>query len=354
MTTLPTYQQIKDKLPSTSSQSNFVKEIRNQIRSILNSHSSQLLLIVGPCSIHNLDQALEYAEQINSLQQEVSNYFLLLMRTYFEKPRTTFGWKGFLYDPYLDSSHQMHEGIEKSRQLLLDLASMGVATATEFLDPLSAFYYEDLISWGSIGARTSSSQTHRQLASSLSMPVGFKNGVAGNISAAIQGVRAAAISQTYMGLDADGKTVIKHSRGNPDCHIVLRGGERGPNYDQASVAWSLKALQEQSLPARLIIDCSHHNSSKQHDRQPAIFHSILQQVIQGNPFIKGIMLESHLREGSQQLEGDPKTLKYGVSITDACLDWPATRRLILEGAERLKTELALPKEDDASILFAVR
>jgi 3-deoxy-7-phosphoheptulonate synthase len=335
MESLPTYQQLKKKLPLSSSQRSFVKQTQETIRAILNGTDSRLLLIVGPCSIHDVIAAKEYASKLKELNNDVSSEIFIAMRTYFEKPRTSSGWKGFLYDPYLDGSHQIHSGLEQSRQLLLDLAEMEIPTATEFLDPMTAYYYDDLISWGSIGARTSSSQPHRQLASGLSMPIGFKNGIAGNISPAVHGVMSASMPQTYIGLNENGQTTIIKSQGNPNCHIVLRGGDLQPNYDPASVAKALTLLEQAQLPQRLLIDCSHQNSGKKHDRQPAVFQSILHQIIEGNGTIRGIMLESHLYGSSQPLSLNSCDLKYGVSITDSCLDWPSTKHLILWAASQL-------------------
>jgi 3-deoxy-7-phosphoheptulonate synthase len=262
------------------------------------------------------------------------------MRVYCEKPRTASGWKGFLYDPLLDGSHAMHLGIEWTRQLMLDLAAMQVPIATEFLDPLTAFYYDDLVTWGSIGARTASSQIHRNLASALSMPIGFKNGVAGNIAAAINGALAASHPHTYMRICDNGKPTISRTAGNPDAHIVLRGGESGPNYDPASVSEALMHLEHVKLPPRLLIDCAHGNSDKNDERQSVIFRSIIHQILEGNANIRGIMLESHLHAGNQPLMASPSPLRYGVSVTDPCLDWDSTAHLIQWGVQHLHPQLS--------------
>lgn len=335
MESLPSYKEIKMRFPRSPSHHQFIEESRQIVRNILNGADPRLLIIVGPCSIHDKKSALEIAYRIRQLAEVVNSQFFLVMRVFCEKPRTASGWKGFLYDPLLDDSYAMHLGIEWTRQLLLDLASMKVPTATEFLDPLTAYYYEDLITWGSIGARTASSQTHRQLASSLPMPIGFKNGIAGNISAAVNGAMAASLPHSFMGLCENAKPVIRRTNGNQDVHIILRGGEKGPNYDPSSVSEALNRLKHVKLPTRLLIDCSHHNSGKQHERQPVVFQSIIHQIIEGNMNIRGAMIESHLFAGSQVLGGDPKKLKYGISITDSCLDWSTTDHLIKWGAQHL-------------------
>ncbi len=335
MESLPTFLDLKQQLSLSSTAYAFVQQSRDTIRTILNGTDPRILLIVGPCSIHDVISAKEYAARLKELSQAVSSEFFIAMRTYFEKPRTSSGWKGFLYDPFLDGSHQMYLGIQQSRQLLHELAEMKIPTATEFLDPMTAFYYDDLISWGSIGARTSSSQPHRQLASGLAMPIGFKNGVAGNISAAVQGIMSASMPQTYIGLNEQGRTTVIRSQGNPHCHLVLRGGELQPNYDPASVANALTSLENARLPQRLLIDCSHHNSGKQHDRQPAVFQSVIRQIMEGNENIRGIMLESHLFGSNQSLSLNSCDLQYGVSITDSCLDWSSTQNLVLWAAKQL-------------------
>lgn len=335
MELLPSYKELKSRIPTTPQQDHFIEESRQTVRRILNGTDPRLLLIVGPCSIHDPASAKEFALQLKALADSVSSQFFILMRVYCEKPRTATGWKGFLYDPLLNGSNRLLLGIEHTRQLLIDLAELHVPAATEFLDPLTAFYYDDLITWGSIGARTASSQTHRQLASNLQMPIGFKNGVAGNISAAINGVLAASQQHTHMALHENGWPAAIQTPGNPDAHIVLRGGESKPNYDPSSVAEALSRLALSKLPKRLLIDCSHHNSNKKHERQLAVFQSVVHQIIEGNTHIRGLMLESHLHAGNQPLLNDPHQLSYGVSITDACLDWDSTSRAILWGFHQL-------------------
>ena len=340
MESLPSYSELKNNLPLSDSQRHFIEKSRQTVRDILNGIDRRLLLIIGPCSIHDPQSAKEFAYRLNLLKERISPSFFPIMRTYFEKPRTGLGWKGFLYDPKLDGSYAMRSGIEATRQMLLDLASLEIPCATEFLDPLTAFYYEDLIAWGSIGARTASSQIHRNLASALPMPIGFKNGVAGNISAAVNGALAATHPHPFIRLSDDGHPVITRTQGNPDTHIVLRVGESGPNYDPASVAEALNRLEDVKLPPRLLIDCAHHNSGKQHERQSLVFQSVIHQIIGGNYNIRGIMIESHLRGGKQNLTSPPSLLQYGVSITDPCLDWDSSTRLIDWGLEHLQQQLS--------------
>lgn len=335
---LPPYEEYKSRQQLTLEQQHFIKKSRDTIRAILSGQDPRQLLIVGPCSIHDRDAAIEYASRLRSLSEEVSSHFFIVMRTYFEKSRSSFGWKGFFYDPLLDGSHHMTLGIEWSRQLLLDLATMEIPTATEFLDPLTAYYYDDLISWGSIGARTSSSQPHRQFASGLDMPIGFKNGIAGNVSAAVNGVLVASQPHHYLGLSDAGRPILKKTAGNPDAHIVLRGGESGTNYDAGAVTQALSRLEHAHLPLRLIIDCSHHNSHKKFERQVAVFQSAIGQIADGNDKIRGVMLESHLHSGKQAIPSNLSQLSYGVSITDGCLDWDSTAELIEWGAAALQQQ----------------
>lgn len=340
MKPLPSYKEIKTRFPLSSRQHLFIEESRQKIRAILNGTDPRLLLIVGPCSIHDPFSAKEFAAELQKLMQTVGSHFFLVMRVYCEKPRTISGWKGFLYDPLLDGSHRMELGIEWTRQLLLELATLQIPAATEFLDPLTSYYYEDLIAWGSIGARTASSQIHRQLASGLPMPVGFKNGIAGNLSAAVNGVLTAAHPHTYMRICENGKPVISQTSGNPDVHVVLRGGESGPNYDPSSVSDALSRLERVHQPPRLLVDCSHDNSNKKHERQAIVFQSVINQIAEGNPNIRGLMLESHLYAGQQMLTNHSAHLRYGVSITDPCLDWPSTMHLISWGTQYLKQQLS--------------
>ena len=321
---LPNYSDLKKALPLYLSQKNFIEQSQKTVKRILNSTDDRLLIIVGPCSIHDLSAAKEFAIFLKELSHQVEQSCFLVMRTYFEKPRTALGWKGFIYDPYLDSSSKVAEGIVYMRQFLLELASLNVPVATEFVDPFLAPYYDDLISWGSIGARTSSSQIHRQLASSLSMAVGFKNAVSGHLSSAIDGALFASYPHNYVGLSQDGTLSTLCSNGNIDAHIVLRGGETSPNYNPASIQQALQQLKLAGLPGRLIVDASHHNSRKEANQQMEVFQAIMEQIVNGTSQIRGIMLESNLYFGSQQISA-LSDLKYGVSITDSCLDLKRTK-----------------------------
>ncbi len=339
MSSLPPYQTLKRRLPLSAPQHAFIQESRQTVRNILDGKDPRLLLIVGPCSIHDPHSAKEFARLLQSFAKQVASHFFLLMRAYFEKPRTSCGWKGFLYDPLLDGSHAIHLGIEWTRTLLLELSCLQVPMATEFLDPLTAFYYEDLITWGSIGARTSSSQIHRHFASHLNMPIGFKNDTSGNLSGAALGVLTASKPQPYLSIGEDGGLRLIKTLGNPDSHLVLRGGETAPNYDPFSLREALKLLEQFQLPPRLLVDCSHHNSGKQPEQQMDVFQSVIRQIQKGNHGIRGLMLESHLFAGNQPLKDHSSDLNYGVSITDPCLDWTSTAPLIEWGMYTLERNL---------------
>jgi 3-deoxy-7-phosphoheptulonate synthase len=354
MELLPSYKELKSRIPMNVSQENFIDQCRQTVKSILNGTDQRLLLIIGPCSIHDPQSAKEFANQLKHLADSVSSHFFILMRAYCEKARTGTGWKGFLYDPLLDGSNQLLLGIEKTRQLFLDLCELQVPAATEFLDPLTAFYFDDLISWGSIGARTSSSQIHRQFASSLQIPIGFKNGVAGNVSAAINGVISASHPHSYMALHENGWPITTQSQGNPDTHVVLRGGESKPNFDPHSISETLMKLSQMGLPERVLVDCSHSNSNKKHEKQLTVFQSVLNQIINGNSAIKGLMLESHLYAGNQSLHSNSTKLNYGVSITDACLDWDSTRSLIEQAANQLQESRLRTKQTTSSESLLIR
>jgi 3-deoxy-7-phosphoheptulonate synthase len=318
-------------------QLDFVKRSRETIIKILNQEDPRLLLIVGPCSIHDIKAAKEYALKLKQLSQQVSKSFFIVMRAYMEKPRTTTGWKGLLYDPHLDGSHDIPAGLNLSRQFLLDLASLGVPAATEFLDPITPFYFGDLVSWGSIGARTTASQIHRQLVSGLKMAVGFKNTTDGDLSIVVNALASATGPHTYIGINEKGQAGIVRTKGNPHVHSVLRGHENSPNYDPASIQLTLDLLKRADLPPRLLVDCSHDNCYKKHENQPHVFQSVVHQIIEGNTSIRGMMVESNLQPGNQPLLGDPRLLKYAVSLTDACLGWETTEQLIHWADEKLQT-----------------
>ncbi len=321
--------ELKSKLPLTEAANVFIDRTRQQIRDVLNRVDDRLLLIAGPCSIHDIDGAIEYAKRLKELSKAVEKRFLVVMRAYVEKPRTALGWKGLLHDPYLDGSHRIEEGIHAARKLLLNLSELQMPAACEFLDPLTALYNGDLISWACIGARTSASQVHRQMASALPMPIAFKNCTGGNISTAVNGCLQAMHSHTFLAPDQDGQLSLTHSKGNPDAHIVLRGGDGKPNYDESSIASAIEFLKKAQLPLRILIDCSHDNSEKKHYLQPKGFAAALEQHGKGNSAIRGVMIESYLESGNQPHSKDPSALKFGLSITDPCLSWQETESLVL-------------------------
>lgn len=333
---LPTPCELLQTFPISNAQKKFIENQRHQIKNILNGEDPRLLVIVGPCSIHDITAAKEYATKLLQLSRHIENTCCVVMRVYFEKPRTSRGWKGFLYDPALDETYDIASGLYLGRQLLSDLADLGLAAATEFLDPLSSAYFSDLISWGCIGARTASSPIHRQMASGLPMPVAFKNTTDGNIDAAVNGIISAAQPHTFIGMDVHGKISSIRTPGNSNGHVVLRGSSNGSNYDPESISQTLSLLYKAGLPQRLLVDCSHDNSFKQYQEQLPAFKSVLEQVAKGNHYIRGILLESHLFAGNQPFTAQPAQLKYAVSLTDPCLDWPTTERLLLWGDARLK------------------
>ena len=328
VTRLITPAQIKEQLPAGDRQLALVERTRREAKSILRGEDDRMLVIVGPCSIHDPVSALEYARQLAVLSQELADRYLIVMRVYFEKPRTTIGWKGFINDPNLDESCDMAKGILLARKLLLDILDLGLPTATEFLDPIIPQYTAELITWAAIGARTTESQTHREMASGLSMPVGFKNATDGSFQTAIDAMASACTQHSFLGIDQDGATSIIKTAGNPDSHVVLRGGRTGPNYHPEDVALAEQALRKTGLHPTLMVDCSHANSGKDPNRQPDVWKSILAQRREGNRHLIGAMLESHLHFGSQPLTQDLSILKYGVSITDACMDWETTAALL--------------------------
>ena len=332
---LPTPQEIKEKLPLTEATEGCVLKVRTTIQDILSGKDPRILMVVGPCSIHDVAAAKEYAKKLRELADRVSDTIVLVMRVYFEKPRSVVGWKGFINDPYLDNSFHIEDGLFKARSLLLDIVSLGLGTATEALDPVTPQYLHDLIGWTAIGARTTESQTHREMASGLSSPVGFKNGTDGNIEVAINALKAASKPQRFLGVNRNGQCTVMHTKGNSFAHIVLRGGAR-PNYDSVSVAICEKALKKENLPAKIMIDCSHGNSFKDPTLQPLVLNDCVNQIVEGNTSIVGFMIESNLSAGNQPLTEDLTKLKYGVSVTDACIGWETTEEIILKTREKLK------------------
>ena len=326
---------LKKEIPVSARAKETVVFGRQTIENILRKKDHRLLVSVGPCSIHDEKAALEYAARLNRLRNQVAKTLFVVMRVYFEKPRTTVGWKGLINDPYLDGTCDMTAGLRKARGLLTQINKMGLPAATEMLDTITAQYVADLVSWSAIGARTSESQTHRELASGLSMPVGFKNSTDGNLSSAINALMAARASQSFLGIDQDGKTCVVKTNGNPWVHIALRGGKR-PNYDPISLEEARLKLIEKDLPENLMVDCSHANSLKKYQGQAVVWKNVIGQYLADNEALMGLMLESNLHEGNQKFSGDASTLKYGVSITDECISWETTEQLLLWADEKIR------------------
>jgi 3-deoxy-7-phosphoheptulonate synthase len=331
---LPAPSTLLAELPKSEAQSAFVARSRREIHRVIFSTDQRFLLIVGPCSIHDLAAGHDYASRLAALARDVGDRVMVVMRVYFEKPRTTGGWKGLIMDPNLDGSHNIATGLRLARAFLREVLDLGLPTACELLDPITPQYIADLICWSAIGARTAESQTHRQMASGLSMPLGFKNGTDGSISKAINAIRAAAQPQTFLGINLDGMASAVVTRGNPDCHVVLRGGSSGPNYSAADIARTEQLLVAAGLIPSVLVDCSHDNSAKQPERQPEVMRDLLAQIAAGNRSIIGAMIESNLHAGTQAFPQPKDSLQYGVSITDACIDWPTTETLVrdLHGA----------------------
>ncbi|MDD5458303.1 MAG: 3-deoxy-7-phosphoheptulonate synthase [Phycisphaerae bacterium] len=328
---LITPDELKKILPENEQAAHVVAVSRKAIAAILTKKDKRKLVIVGPCSIHDREAALEYAKRLKKLQDKLADKVLLIMRTYFEKPRTTLGWKGMLYDPHLDGSYDIEEGIRGSRSLLLQISQIGIPCATEFLDPIVPQYFSDLISWAAIGARTAESQIHRQMASGLSMPVGFKNATDGNLNTAIDAITAAAGPHSFLGIDRDGKTIIAETKGNKYGHLVMRGGTLGTNYASEYVAFAEVLLKKAKVHNGIIIDCSHANSDKDFKKQARVVQSIAEQIESGNKSIAGIMLESFLEEGKQDVHS--KNPVFGQSVTDSCIGWDETEELIRQFAK---------------------
>lgn len=325
---------LQEWLPATPAMHQTVENSRRAISDVLHGRDDRLVVVVGPCSIHDHAQALEYAHWLKAQADALSDDLLLVMRVYFEKPRTTVGWKGYINDPHMDGSWAINEGLQMARRLLLDVLALGLPVGTEFLDLLSPQFTSDLVSWGAIGARTTESQSHRQLASGLSCPVGFKNGTDGGVKVAADALVAAQSAHAFLGLTKMGQAAVFETRGNHDCHVILRGG-KAPNYAAADVQAACELLQASGLRPQVMIDCSHANSSKQHQRQIDVAHDVAQQLSAGDRRIMGVMIESHLQEGRQdQVPGQP--LKYGVSVTDACISTAQTEPVLLELAQAVQ------------------
>jgi 3-deoxy-7-phosphoheptulonate synthase len=332
---LLTPRELKAQSPVPDAVNAMVAHSRERIIRILRREDPRLLVVIGPCSIHDEKGALEYAERLSGLQKELAGQMEIVMRVYFEKPRTTIGWKGLINDPHLDGSQDIETGLQIARRLLLDITGMGLPAATEFLDPIVPQYTADLISWAAIGARTTESQTHREMASGLSMPVGLKNSTDGSLQVAIDAMGAARHPHSFLGMNEDGVTSIVRTTGNPDAHVVLRGGREKPNYDAESIRAAEEKLISEKLPPVLMVDCSHANSEKKFAKQEDVWRSVIQQRIEVTHSLIGLMVESHLHEGNQPIPKKLKDLRYGVSITDSCISWETTERMLRWGCEAL-------------------
>ncbi|WP_300179519.1 3-deoxy-7-phosphoheptulonate synthase [uncultured Aliivibrio sp.] len=324
---LITPQELKNKIPLSDSARQFIQQSRQIISNIIHKEDHRLLIVCGPCSIHDIDAAKEYAKRLKVISEDLKDQLYIVMRVYFEKPRTTVGWKGLINDPHLDGTFDIDYGLHSARQLLVDLAEMEIPLATEALDPISPQYIGDTFSWAAIGARTTESQTHREMASGLSVPVGFKNGTDGSLSTSINAMQAAASSHRFMGINNEGQVALLTTQGNPNGHVILRGGKQ-TNYDSVSVTECEEELAKSNLDSALMIDCSHANSRKDYRRQPLVAEDVIHQIREGNKSIIGLMIESHLNEGNQPSDIPLSEMKYGVSITDACINWGSTEALL--------------------------
>ncbi|KOR36086.1 phospho-2-dehydro-3-deoxyheptonate aldolase [Planktothricoides sp. SR001] len=333
---LLTPQQIKEKLPLTLAAEKTVLAYRSELKKIISGQDYRKFIVVGPCSIHDIDAAETYAQKLKVLADHVRDKMLLIMRVYFEKPRTTVGWKGLINDPDMDDSFHIDKGLILARTLLLKIAELGLPAGTEALDPIVPQYIGELISWAAIGARTIESQTHREMTSGLSMPVGLKNSTDGSIEVAINAMQSAKEPHSFLGINQQGQVSLFKTKGNPYCHIILRGGGGKPNYDAAWVKFAEERLKAADLPQRIVIDCSHGNSNKDHRKQTAVFENAIEQILDGHDSIVGMMLESNLFEGNQSIPKDLKDLKYGVSVTDKCIGWEETEKLIMAAYDKLK------------------
>lgn len=336
---LITPDQLKSELPLTEKAVAAVVKGRQDVRNILDRKDPRLFIVIGPCSIHDIEAAKDYAQRLKKLSDEVSDTLLLIMRVYFEKPRTTTGWKGLINDPYINDSFKIQDGLHIARRLLLDLAEMGLPTATEALDPISPQYLQDLISWSAIGARTTESQTHREMSSGLSSAVGFKNGTDGSLTVAVNALQAVSSPHSFLGINQEGQVAIINTKGNAYGHVVLRGGGGKPNYDSVSVALAEKELAAAKVSQNIMVDCSHANSNKDPGLQPLVMENVTNQILEGNKSIIGLMVESHINFGAQKIPADLSQLKYGVSITDACIDWPTTEAAVHKMAAKLRDVL---------------
>jgi 3-deoxy-7-phosphoheptulonate synthase len=335
-TVLVTPEAIKREIPMSEAAAAVVQQARQTTRDILDGKDKRLLVVVGPCSIHDPAAAMDYARRLRELADEVKDSLYLVMRVYFEKPRTTVGWKGLINDPDMNDSFKIEEGLHIGRKLLLDISELGLPTSTEALDPISPQYLQDFICWSAIGARTTESQTHREMASGLSSAVGFKNGTDGGLTVAINALQSVANPHRFLGLNENGQVAVTHTRGNPYGHIVLRGGSKGPNYDSVHIKLAETALAEAGISTNIMVDCSHANSNKEPALQTLVMENVTNQVIEGNTSIIGLMIESNLKAGNQKIPEDLSQLEYGVSVTDGCIDWDTTAQALRDTHEKLK------------------
>lgn len=336
---MPTPTEVHARLPLSETAACTVTEGRQALRNILDRKDHRLFVVLGPCSIHDPVAGLDYARRLKALSDEVSDTLLLVMRVYFEKPRTTVGWKGYINDPFMDDSFQVDVGMEKAREFLLQINELGLPTGTEALDPISPQYLGDLIAWSAIGARTTESQTHREMSSGLSTPVGFKNGTNGDLSIAINAILSASRPHSFLGINDQGRVAVVRTRGNGYGHIVLRGGDGKPNYDTVSINVTEQALAKAKLANNIVVDCSHANSSKKPELQPLVMSDLVSQIRAGNKSIVGAMIESNIEAGNQSIPADLSQLKYGCSVTDACVDWATTEKMIRDAAISLRDVL---------------
>ena len=336
---MPSPEDIHAKLPLSMNAARTVMQGREALRKILERKDHRLFVVVGPCSIHDPVAGLDYARRLKALADELSDTLLLVMRVYFEKPRTTTGWKGYINDPHMDDSFHVDEGMQKARQFLLDVNELGVPTATEALDPISPQFYGDLIAWTAIGARTTESQTHREMSSGLSTPVGFKNGTSGDLTVAINAILSASKPHSFLGINGQGRVAIVRTKGNRHGHAVLRGGDGRPNYDTVSVSMAEQALVKAKLAPNIVVDCSHANSYKKPELQPLVMADVVNQVRLGNQSLVGVMIESNIVAGNQPIPEDLSQLKYGCSVTDACIDWDTTEKMLRDAATLLRDVL---------------
>ena len=331
--------ELKSEIPLSDKAREVISEGRKNIENILERKDHRLMVVVGPCSIHDLKAAHDYANRLKALEEKVGDTLLIVMRVYFEKPRTTTGWKGLINDPFMNDSFKITDGLHIGRQLLHDILEIGLPTATEALDPISPQYLQDLIAWSAIGARTTESQTHREMASGLSSSIGFKNGTDGSLTVAINALQSVSSPHRFLGINSDGNVSIVTTKGNPYAHVVLRGGNGKPNYDSVSVSICEQELVAAGIDANIMVDCSHANSNKDHNLQPLVLDNVANQIVEGNKSIIGVMLESNINAGNQKLSSNPDDMDYGVSVTDACIDWETTERTLISMADKLRDVL---------------